>query len=192
MSHSHIFDARHRNKLSSEERLRLLMPNDTLKRLGYTEGSTFADIGCGTGVFTFPAAEIGGASARLYAVDTSQEMLDDVTTQAAEKNIRTITTVKSDPYDFKLDSQTIDFVIISSVLHEIDDKSRFLAEAKRICKPGGKIAVIEFTETDNGFGPPLDMRIKPESATKLLSETGFVEIERVDISAAYYAVTGIA
>lgn len=189
-THSHIFDVHKRQKLNSEERRRQLMPVETLKRLGYHEGGTFADIGCGTGLFTFPASEIGG-SAQIYAVDVSEEMLGDVRSVAAKKSIVNIITVKSDAYDFKLSDGAADFILICAVLHEIDDKARFIKEAKRICKTGGKIAVIDFGETDTGFGPPMRMRIKSGETADLLTEAGFTGIVTLDISQAYYAVTGI-
>lgn len=191
MNHSHIFNVNKRQKLNSEERRRLLTPNETLKRLGFQEGGVFADIGCGTGLFTLPAAEIGGSQAVIYAVDVSQEMLDDVMAQASEKGYHSIVPVLSAEYDFKLDSKTADFILICAVLHEIDDKVRFLTEAKRICKTGGKIAVIDFSETDIGSGPPMHMRIKREDAARLLKEAGLCDIETLEISEAYYAVTGI-
>lgn len=190
-SHSHIFDVSKRQKLNSEERRRMLTPYETLKRLGYQEGRSFADIGCGTGLFTFPAVEIGGESAQIYAVDVSEEMLGDVRSVASEKSISNIHTVQSDAYDFKLEDDAADFILICAVLHEIDDKARFINEAKRICKTSGKIAVIDFGETDTGFGPPLNMRLKRGETEALLKDAGFTGIETLDISEAYYAVTGI-
>jgi ubiquinone/menaquinone biosynthesis C-methylase UbiE len=190
-SHSHIFDVHKRQKLNSEERQKQLMPVETLKRLGYIEGATFADIGCGTGLFTFPASEIGGSSAIIYAVDISEEMLDDVRLHASQKGVANIVTVQSEPYAFKLDDGAANFILICTVLHEIDDKARFIKEAKRLCKTGGKIAVIEFGETDTGFGPPMHMRIKRSDAAGMLTEAGFTGLETLDISEAYYAVTGI-
>jgi ubiquinone/menaquinone biosynthesis C-methylase UbiE len=189
---SYIFDVHKKQKLNSEERRRLLAPYETLKRLGYREGAAFADIGCGTGLFTFPAAEIGGSSAAIYAVDISPEMLEDVRLGAEERGADNIETVLSEPYDFKLQNGTADFVLICTVLHEIGDKARFIQEAKRICTAGGKIAVIDFGDKDTGFGPDMSRRVRREDALGLLTESGFHETEAFDIGETFYAVTGIA
>lgn len=192
MSHSHIFDVHHRKKLDSEERRNMLIPYETLRRLDYKEGSVFADIGCGTGLFTFPAAELGGQTAKIYAVDISPEMLSDVRQKAKEFGVDTVVTIQSDAYDFKLDDHSTDFVLICTVLHEIEDKSRFLTEAKRISAEGAKIAVIDFNEKQLGFAPPPSHRLSRDHVSELLSDAGFTEIEAIDIGEAFYAVTGIS
>ncbi len=191
MPHSHIFDASHRKKLNSEERQQMLTPHETLKRLGYKEGLSFADIGCGTGLFTFPAAEIGGKTVIIHAVDISPDMLGDVRQRADELGYENVETVQSDAYDFKLRDHSSDFILICTVLHEIDDKKRFIAEAKRISKAQGKIAVIDFNEKTLGFGPPLNMRLPKDAVSGLLADAGFSTIEVYDIGEAFYAVTGV-
>lgn len=188
----HIFDVHHRKKLNTEERQQQLTPSDTLKRLGYKEGDTFADIGCGTGLFTLPAAEIGTKTAQIYAVDVSPDMLGDVRQSAAALGYDNIETVQSDAYDFKLNDHSVDFILICAVLHEIQDKSRFLTEAKRISATGAKLAVIDFNEKEIGFGPPLNHRLSRIQVTDLLTHAGFTEINALDIGEAYYAVTGIS
>lgn len=189
---SHIFDVHNKKKLSSPERQRLLTPPKTLKNLGYREGFSFADIGSGTGLFTFAAAEIGGQAATIYAVDISTEMLADVRKHAEDTGVKTITTVLSDPYDFKLNTGCADFILICTVLHEIEDKTRFLAEARRICADNGKIVIIDFTEKNLGFGPPLPHRLPAAHVGTMLTSAGFSAIESTSVSEAFYAVTGIA
>ena len=187
----HKFDINKRKKLDSEERKRLLVPYETLLKLGLQEKYNFADIGCGTGLFTIPASEICGKNAFVYAIDVSEEMLSEVKERSLKDGLNHIQTVKSDEYDFKLKENTVDFVLICTVLHEIDNKKRFLYEAKRICKSGGKIAVIEFNETQTIFGPPISHRIDRKRVKELLNEIGFQYVPDMDISEAFYAVTAI-
>jgi ubiquinone/menaquinone biosynthesis C-methylase UbiE len=186
---SHIFNVNNRNKLDSEERKRLLAPAVTLKSLGYQKGEVFADIGCGTGLFTIPAAELGGEFAKIYAVDVSDEMLSEVKRRAVDKGYNNIETVQSSEYDFWLPDEEADFVLICTVLHEIENANLFLNEAKRICKKSGNIAVIEFNEGFTNFGPPLSHRLTRKQTAELLTNAGFLNINAVDISEAFYAVT---
>jgi len=152
---AHKFDVNNKSRLDTEERRRLLAPYETLAKLGYKKGDTMADIGCGTGIFTIPAAEICGEDTKIYAIDVSEEMLATVEKRAREAGYHNIQTVKSDEYDFKLHDEAVNFVLICAVLHEIEDRIRFLRETARVCQAGGKIAIIEFNETNTGFGPPL-------------------------------------
>ena len=187
----HKFDVHNRKKLDSEERKRLLAPYETLLKLGCQKDHNFADIGCGTGLFTIPAAEICGNNACVYAIDVSEEMLTEVKERSLKDGLNQIQTVKSDEYDVKLKNNTVDFVLICTVLHEIDDKRRFLDEAKRICKSGGKIAVIEFNETQTNFGPPISHRLDRKRVKELLNEIGFQYVSDMDIREAFYVVTAI-
>ncbi len=182
------FEPHNRSKLESEERKRLLSPHNTLLKLGYQPNRSMADIGCGTGLFTFQAAEIGGQNAKIYAIDISDIMLSEVTNRAQSAGYSNIVPIKSDEYDFKLKDESVDFVLICTVLHEVDNKTRFLKEASRICRKGGIISVVEFSETKADFGPPLQHRIKREEVTGFLYESGFQSAINFDISGAFYAV----
>lgn len=185
------FDPHNHGKLESEERKRLLSPHNTLLRLGYQPDDSMADIGCGIGLFTFQAAEIGGQNAKIYAIDISDIMLSEVKKRAQLAGYNNIVPLKSDEYDFKLKDESVDFVLICTVLHEVDDKTRFLQEASRICRRGGIISVVEFNETKTDFGPPLHHRVKRDEASKLLYESGFQSAVDFDINGAFYALKAI-
>jgi ubiquinone/menaquinone biosynthesis C-methylase UbiE len=104
----------------------------------YKEGVDLADIGCGIGYFTIPVAKIGGNSAKIFAVDVSQIMLQEVENRANEASINNIITIKSDEYKFNLKSDSVSFVLISLVLHEIDEKEMFIKEATETLKVTSK------------------------------------------------------
>lgn len=185
------FDPHNHSKLESEERKRLLSPHNTLIKLGYQPNNSMADIGCGIGLFTFQAAEIGGRNAKIYAIDISDIMLSEVKKRAQFAGYTNIVPLKSDEYDFKLQDESVDFVLVCTVLHEVDDKTRFLQEASRICRKSGIISVVEFNETKTDFGPPLHHRVKRDEATKLLYESGFQSAIDFDINGAFYAIKAI-
>jgi len=184
----HKFDFEAYKKLGNEERLRLLMPHETLEKLGFADGKNMADIGCGTGVFSLPAAKLS-PNGHVYAIDISQDMLDALSAQARAEGLENITALRSEEYDVKLGDDTADFVLICTVLHEIDDKVRLLSEASRICTEGGTVTVVEFNESFSGFGPPASHRLPRDLVKELLSEAGMSFVRDMDISEAFYAVT---
>jgi ubiquinone/menaquinone biosynthesis C-methylase UbiE len=185
----HKYDVSNRNKLDNPERMRLLAPYETLAKLGYKKGDMMADIGCGTGLFTIPAAEISGGQAKTYAIDVSEEMLTEVEKRTENAGFHNVKTVKSDEYDFKFDDEAVDFVLICAVLHEIDNQKRFILEVQRVCRPGGTVAVIEFNESATIVGPPLSDRLTRSLVAELLTGAGFINASEKDISEAFYAVT---
>ena len=84
--------------------------------------------------------------AQLYGIDISKEMLKIADKKILKKNINNIKNYIMDATNIKFERETFDIVIVSLVLHEIDDKlaSNILNEAKRVLKPNGRILVLEW------------------------------------------------
>ncbi len=182
----HKFDVGNQSKLESEKYKRLFTHYLTLEKLGYERGDVIADIGYGIGLFTMLTEKQGCEHAKIYEVDVSDEILDEVENQAKAAGFKNIIPVKSEEYDFKLGDEAAGFVLVYAVLHEINDKIRFLKEAARICKKGGKIVVIEFNESYTDYGPPLDRRITRQQVFSQLFEAGFHYAIGTDISRIFY------
>jgi ubiquinone/menaquinone biosynthesis C-methylase UbiE len=188
---AHKFDTNHRKKLDNEKRRQEMPPLKTLETLGYTGAVDLADIGCGIGYFTIPAAEIAGAASKIYAMDISDEMLDEVEKEASEARVSNIHKVKADEYDLKLEAQAVGFAIMVNVLHEIENKKRFVGEILRILQSGGKLAIIEWEKIPGVKGPAIEERISFEEAAELLKSSGFESTQKLSIGQSHYAITAI-
>ncbi|MDP4182259.1 MAG: class I SAM-dependent methyltransferase [Bacillota bacterium] len=184
----HKFDVNNRHKLDNEKRRMIMPPFETLEKLGFSKGMDIADIGCGIGYFTIPAAEIGGQGSKIYALDLSVEMLDEVDKRAVEHGISNIRTIKVDEYDLKLDNGTVEFALLSNVLHEIEEKGKYISEIHRLLKVGGKLAIVEWNKVKGESGPPVEHRISSEELTELISEGGFETEIKISIGQDYYGI----
>jgi len=188
---THKFDINNRHKLDNEKRRQVMPPFKTLEMLGLTVGVDIADIGCGIGYFSIPAAELVGPASKIYALDISVEMLDEVEKRALEAGLSNIRNIKVDEYDLKLEAHSVGFAFMSNVLHEIEDKKRYVSEICRILKNGGKIAIIEWEKIEGESGPPIEHRISYIEVSELLSENGFENIVKYSIGQDYYGITAI-
>ncbi len=186
---AHKFDPKNRHKLDSEKRREMLPPVKTLMSLGLKEEDIVADIGCGIGFFTITAAEIVGEKGKVFAMDISKEMLDEVENKVKENNILNIETVLTNENDLKLKDGKVSFAFISQVLHESEDLNKFLNEIKRIICRKGKIAIVEWQKIEGEFGPALDHRIDKADLIKKLASLGFSNIESLDIGKDFYGLT---
>jgi len=176
-------------KLDNPQRRMEMPPLETLELLGLAKGDTVADIGCGIGYFSIPAASIAGDAAIIYALDISQEMLDEVEKKSAELGLPNIRTIKTNEYELKLEDSLVDFIIMCNVLHEVEDKNRMMDEITRILKSGGTFSMIEWEKTEGTSGPPVEDRISFEEAVNILSEKGYKDIGKHVISENFYGVT---
>jgi len=149
-----VFSAKNKEKLDSPKRREMLPPTATLLRFGLVEGDILADVGCGTGYFSFPAYEI--TKSNVYAIDLSQEMLDYLNSKKTNELIDTVLSVGD---DFKIKDGAASFVLMSTVLHEIDQTESFIDEVARITANGGTLGIIEWKYADSEMGPKLSHRL---------------------------------
>lgn len=156
------FDVRKQQQLLSEAREAALEPAKLLRKLGLRAGDTMADIGCGPGFFTLPAARIVGRGGLVLAGDIQGEMLTAVRSRAHEADLRNIRVVKTSETEIPLPAETFDFVLLAFVLHELEHRATFLHRAARLLKPSGRVAVLEWERVETPSGPPLEDRITRE------------------------------
>lgn len=169
---AHKFNPDNKKKLDNEWRRENLPPVETLGKLGLQASDRVADIGCGIGYFTIPAAQIIGEN-KIYALDTSPEMLEEVKGRSKELAIDNVETVKTEELDLLIPDEAVTFALLVNVIHEVVDKNQFLEEISRIIKPGGKLAIIDWEKAQTPMGPPIDHRIAKEDLVGMLEEIGF-------------------
>jgi len=131
----------------SEER-----PDSLLNLLEIPNGATVAEIGTGTGYFTWRLAEKVGPKGKVFAVDVQQNMLD-LTAETVKKhrlsNVQLALGADNDPH---LPAASLDLVFIANAYHEFSDPPAIIAAVNRALKPDGRLVVIEFAE-GRPFGP---------------------------------------
>jgi ubiquinone/menaquinone biosynthesis C-methylase UbiE len=185
---THKFDIKDRHKLDNAKRREMLPPEKTLISLGLKKGDIMADIGCGIGYFTIPASKIVGDSGRVFAMDIIPEMLQEVEIKMSKENVSNVETVLTKENDLKLEEDKITIAFISTVLHETEDKEKFLREVKRIISPEGRIAVIEWQKINSEFGPPIEHRLDKTDLIEILNTIGFSNISTLDIGENFYGL----
>lgn len=180
------FDTRKRQHLLSEEREAALKPDKLLRDLGLSEGMTIADIGCGPGFFTIPAAKIVGEHGHALAADIQGEMLSTVRSRALEHGLSNVRIVKTNDREIPIASGSCDYVLLAFTLHEIDHRASFLHRAARTLKPGGRMIVIEWDKAPGPIGPPLEDRITPEELAADAQAAGLRQMEERALASDQY------
>jgi len=155
----------------SEGRAQRAAPHDVLSEAGLTTGMTVVDIGCGPGFFTIPAAQIVGPPGHVFAVDVEATMLAYVEDRADDMRLENITAVLSGGHHIPLPDACADLVICALLIHDVPlaERPALVAEAVRLCGPGGAILIIEWQPDGD---QPRWNRLSPETVHVLLSEAG--------------------
>lgn len=189
---AHKFDPKNKEKLNSKERRENLPPEIILRKAGLKSDHHLIDIGCGVGYFSIPAAKIVKSNGKVYALDTSEEMTEFLTAELRTLGIENVEVLNSREYGFPLEEDTGDMLLMSMVLHEVEDKKRFLQEARRTLKPSGRILIIEWDKKETEQGPPLKHRLDTQETKNYLHQAGFNNPEIIEIqelSNTFYMVT---
>ncbi len=164
------------NKFENPVRIAELDPKNTLMKLGFKEKMVLCDIGAGSGIFSFPAAEI--SSGDIFALEISDDIIAVLERKKSEGDIQNLIIRKVESDRLPLESGICDMAIMVTVLHEIEDKDSMLKEIRRILKTNGKLAVIEFHKAETPMGPPVDHRISEEQVMELCDDNSFKHIEK--------------
>jgi ubiquinone/menaquinone biosynthesis C-methylase UbiE len=173
----HRFDARQRFRLLSEEREAALQPEFLLRDLGLSEGMTLADIGCGPGFFSIPAARIVGETGAVFAADIEGEMLSTTRGRANEAGLTNVRIVKTSDREIPIAPNSCDFVLVAFMIHEVEHRASFLRRAARLLKSEGRLVVLEWEKIEEEVGPPLEERLAPEDAVADAEAAGLRPVE---------------
>jgi ubiquinone/menaquinone biosynthesis C-methylase UbiE len=180
------FDIRQRQELLSEQREATLHPEEVLRRLGLSRGDSIADIGCGPGFFTLPAAEIVGEGGLVMAADIQGEMLSAIRSRAAEHGFTNVHVVKTSDKEIPIPDASCDVVLLAFVLDEVEQRASFLHRAARLLKPGGRLAVLEWEKEQQTVGPPIADRISPEELRADADAAGLYLDEQRELNDQHY------
>lgn len=118
----------------------LELGEDVVARLGIGAGTTVLDVAAGSGALSIPAARTG---ADVIAVDISPTMIDRLRKRADAEHLA-VRAVVAEGTALDLPDDTVDVTMSLNGISLFDDLPRGLAEAVRVTRPGGSIAIATF------------------------------------------------
>lgn len=186
-----LFNASLAERLDDPERLLWLPPALVIGALAVQSGDAIADIGAGTGYFSLPLAQAVGPLGLVYAVDSKAEMLRHLQYELDTGKIPNIRAINADADSTGLPDASCNLVFLALVWHELAERTDLLREAKRLLKPGGHIAVLDWRpDVEPEHGPPLHHRISASDAADSVQSAGFIAVKQSNIGKYSWLVLG--
>lgn len=119
-------------------------PEEVIQALMIKPGDQVADLGSGSGYFTFRLADAVGPTGRVYAVDVDADMNADLGKQVKDKGYQHIEILLAQPNDPGLPDKSINLIFSSNAYHHLENRTTYFANVRKHLKPQGRIAIIDF------------------------------------------------
>lgn len=117
-------------------------------------GARVLELGVGTGL----SLSAYPSHCNVLGVDLAQDMLDQAADKIREHGWTHITLRQMDALNLELASNSFDYVTAFHVVSVVPDATRMMAEARRVCRVGGKLIIINHFRSERPLiGPLVDL-----------------------------------
>lgn len=164
-------------------------PDKNVKQFRIKEGDVVADLGAGSGFYSLAIAKAVGERGKVYAVEVQKELMQHVKNSAQKDKLFNIEVMWGDVEEVegtKLRTESVDIVLLSNILFQVEDKQGLINESKRILKPGGRVLIVDWTDSHGGVGPEQSAVVTAADARSLFESNGFAYEGDIDAGSHHY------
>lgn len=156
-----------RNSRTQEENTILAVASLPIK-----SNSVVADIGAGSGFYTFRVAQ-RIPKGKVYAVEIQNDAIAYLKKKALEDKLANVEVIKGTEISPNLPLNSIDLAFMVDVYHELAHPVAYLAALSKALKPGGRLLLLEYKEEDPAVAIKAEHKMSVKQAKKELAANGF-------------------
>ena len=130
---------------------------DAIRRMGIKPGDRVLEVGVGTGI----NASLYPRDCSVTGIDLSSSMLEKARERVARKEVRNVRLLQMDAANLKFADDTFDIVYAPYVISVVPDPVAVAREMRRVCRPGGRIVVLNHFRSKNPVMAWIERIISP-------------------------------
>jgi phosphatidylethanolamine/phosphatidyl-N-methylethanolamine N-methyltransferase len=130
---------------------------DAIERMGIRPGDRVLEVGVGTGI----NAALYPRDCSVTGVDLSSPMLEKARERVARKGVRNVRLLQMDAANLKFGDDTFDIVYAPYVISVVPDPVAVTREMCRVCRPGGRIVILNHFRSRNALMASIERMISP-------------------------------
>ncbi|MCW4026826.1 MAG: methyltransferase domain-containing protein, partial [Candidatus Bathyarchaeota archaeon] len=135
------------------------LPIEVVSALDLRPGQVIADIGAGSGYFSFRLAQAVGPKGLVFAIDVNPNMIRHLNRKKRDLGFGNVFSVLAEEDDPLLPNDSVDVFFICNTWHHIPDQEKYLRLMRDMLRHGGKVVMIDFRKEELPVGPPLETKI---------------------------------
>ncbi len=151
-------------------------PDSVIAALELQGSETVADVGAGSGYFTFRFAK-ALSKGKVFAIDIDPEMIQYIQQKSKTEGIKNVDIILAPMNDPRIPAN-VTMVFMCDVLHHVSHKEMWLKKLAAEMLQGAKLVIIEFKEEKLPIGPPEKMKIPANKIISLLNQAGYKLLKR--------------
>jgi ubiquinone/menaquinone biosynthesis C-methylase UbiE len=145
-------------------------PKKLLELLKFKDGDVVADIGAGSGYYSFRIARLVAPKGKVLAVDIQKEMLDIIRERGKKEGVTNVEPVQGEEADPKLKDDSVDLILLVDVYHEFSFPYEMTEKMVKALKPGGRLVFVEFRLEDEKVPIKLVHKMTERQVLKEMAE----------------------
>jgi phosphatidylethanolamine/phosphatidyl-N-methylethanolamine N-methyltransferase len=128
-----------------------------IERMGIRPGDRILEVGVGTGINT----SLYPSRCHVTGVDLSSSMLEKARERVAREGLRNVRLLEMDAQSLTFADDSFDIVYAPYLVSVVPDPVQVVREMRRVCRPGGKIIVLNHFRSANPVLSRLERAISP-------------------------------
>ncbi|HTE53452.1 MAG TPA: class I SAM-dependent methyltransferase [Kofleriaceae bacterium] len=141
-------------------------PDEVVTLLQLSPGMTVVDLGAGTGYFLSRLSRAVGPTGSVIGTDIEPDMVRYMKERAQREGMANVRAIAAPTDDVGIPAGSADRILVVDVWHHVGDRERYAARMARALRPGGAVAIVDFT-LESRRGPPAHHRL---AADKVIAE----------------------